>query len=79
MQAILFWVVDNFLKQSIRSSKKIYVSTEDAQVKYFRSSDQIKCYNRIEKGEESDVLSAEEDCELRYRNSDPTERLISPK
>ncbi|XP_025108725.1 store-operated calcium entry regulator STIMATE-like isoform X2 [Pomacea canaliculata] len=77
VNAILFWVVDNFLKRSIRQSKTIYVTSEESRVKYFRSSDNVKCYNRIEKGEESDILSAEEDFEVRQRNNDPSERLIS--
>ena len=79
LQAILFWVVDNFLKRSIQQSKTMYVNCQEPRVKYFRSSDQVKCYNRIEKGEESDVLSAEEDGDPRHRNNDPSERLISAK
>lgn len=80
VNAILFWVVDNFLKRSIRQTNAIYVTNEEPKVKYFRSSDQVKCYNRIERGEESDVLSAEEDGEtMRHRNNDPSERLISAK
>ncbi|KAK7102874.1 hypothetical protein V1264_021033 [Littorina saxatilis] len=79
VNAILFWVVDNFLKRSITQTKTMYVSSEDHKVKYFRSSDQVKCYNRIEKIEESDVLSAEEDGDVRQRHYDPSERLISVK
>ena len=79
LQAILFWVVDNFLKRSIQQSKTMYVNCQEPRVKYFHSSDQVKCYNRIEKGEESDVLSAEEDGDPRHQNNDPSERLISAK
>lgn len=81
VNAILFWVVDNFLKRSIRQSKTIYVNCQEStRVKYFRNSDQVKCYNRIEKGEESDIQSAEEDGgEARNRTNDPSERLISVK
>ncbi|KAL8585536.1 hypothetical protein ACOMHN_049291 [Nucella lapillus] len=87
VNAILFWVVDNFLKRSIRQSKTIYVNCQESststststRVKFFRNTDQVKCYNRIEKGEESDIPSAEEDGDARHRNNDPSERLITVK
>lgn len=82
VNAILFWVVDNFLKRSIQAPKTIYVNTDDSRdtrVKYFRGSDEIKCYSRIEKGDESDILSAEEDGDIRHRHNDPSERLIPVK
>ncbi|XP_076447192.1 store-operated calcium entry regulator STIMATE-like [Babylonia areolata] len=79
VNAILFWVVDNFLKRSIRQSKTIYVNCQEPRVKYFRNTDQVKCYKRIEKGEESDAQSAEEDGDTRSRHNDPSERLIAAK
>ncbi len=63
-QAIIFWIVDNFLKQSIQNTKHVYIDSDDTSVKYFKSADRVRCYNRIEKAEdfESDMLlSTDED------------------
>ncbi|ESO91322.1 hypothetical protein LOTGIDRAFT_182597 [Lottia gigantea] len=79
INAFIFWVVDNFLKRSIQSAKTIYVNSEESSVKFFKSSERVKCYNRIEKTEESDVfMSADEDVDLRQRTGDMEERLIQP-
>ena len=79
LQAFIFWVVDNFLKQRTRNTKTIYVNDNDASVRYSRSEDTAKLYNRIEKVEEGDsdiLMSNDDDGDTRHRRTD-TERLIT--
>ncbi|XP_041347484.1 store-operated calcium entry regulator STIMATE-like [Gigantopelta aegis] len=79
INAFIFWVVDNFLKKSIQNSKTIYVNDNDTSVKYYKTSERVKCYNRIEQadGFESDILlSADEETEARHRNADATQLLL---
>ncbi|GFR84327.1 store-operated calcium entry regulator STIMATE [Elysia marginata] len=75
VNAIVFWVVDNFLKQSLQSTKTIYISSvpPEGKVKYFHNLDSVKCYSRIEASETDCemILSGEEDVEFRRRGSDP--------
>ncbi|XP_035824364.1 store-operated calcium entry regulator STIMATE [Aplysia californica] len=80
VNAIVFWVVDNFLKHSIQSAKTIYIDTApEGRVKYFHNTDSVKCYSRIEKNDEADcdmLLSTDDDGDVRHRPTDPSERLI---
>ena len=74
----MFWVVDNFLKQSIQGTKTIYVSSEvEGKVKYFHNLEAVKCYSRIEANEpDCDlILSGEEDVEFRHRSSDTLDKF----
>ena len=71
--------MDNFLKQRTRNTKTIYVNDNDASVRYSRSEDTAKLYNRIEKVEEGDsdiLMSNDDDGDTRHRRTD-TERLIT--
>lgn len=79
-QAIVFWVVDNFLKQSIQNTKSIYInSNHEGRVKYFHNTDSLKCYSRIERTEDPDcdmLLSADDEGEMRQRPPDPPVRRV---
>ncbi|XP_021339628.1 store-operated calcium entry regulator STIMATE-like [Mizuhopecten yessoensis] len=80
VNAFIFWVVDNFLKREMKGTKRIYVSDNDPSVKFYKMTEQVRCYNRIEKAEdfiESDLLvSTDEEGDAR-RRLDGTERLIA--
>ncbi|XP_060064639.1 store-operated calcium entry regulator STIMATE-like [Ylistrum balloti] len=80
VNAFIFWVVDNFLKREMKGTKKIYLSDNDPSVKFYKTTEQVRCYNRIEKAEdfiESDLLvSTDEEGDARQR-VDGTERLIT--
>ncbi|KAK0049864.1 transmembrane protein 110 [Biomphalaria pfeifferi] len=72
VNAIVFWVVDNFLKHSIQNSKTIYVnSSAEGKVKYFHNSDTVRCYSRIEKSDDPDcdLLLSSEESDVRPRNT----------
>ena len=74
----MFWVTDNFLKQSLQSTKTLYISSmPEGKVKYFHNLDSVQCYSRIEANEpDCDmILSGEEDVEFRRRSSDPMEKF----
>ncbi|BFZ08225.1 hypothetical protein BsWGS_11264 [Bradybaena similaris] len=79
VNAIVFWVVDNFLKQSIQNTKSIYINTaNEGRVKYFHNSDSLKCYSRIEPTEDPDcdmLLSAEDDLDARHRTTESLDRF----
>lgn len=81
VNAFIFWVVDNFLKRKIKGTKTIYVSDIDTTVKYSKTKDEARCYNRIEKTEdyfESDILaSTDDEPDLRFRCTDGTEKLLA--
>lgn len=74
-------MVDNFLKRKSKNTKTIYVSDNDHSVRYNRSEDTARLYNRIDKVEDadSDIILTDEDGELRQRrnDSDSVELLIS--
>lgn len=74
-------MVDNFLKRKIKGTKTIYVSDIDTTVKYSKTKDEARCYNRIEKTEdyfESDILaSTDDEPDLRFRCTDGTEKLLA--
>ncbi|KAH9503762.1 hypothetical protein Btru_066570 [Bulinus truncatus] len=72
VNAIVFWVVDNFLKHSIQNSKTIYVnSASEGKVKYFHNSDTVRCYSRIERTDDPDcdLLLSSEESEVRPRST----------
>ncbi|XP_046370457.1 store-operated calcium entry regulator STIMATE-like [Haliotis rufescens] len=79
VNAFIFWIVDNFLKQSIQNTKHVYVNSDETSVKYFKGSERVRCYNRIEKAEdfESDMLlSTDEDGDTRQRSLDSSISLL---
>ena len=81
LQAFIFWVVDNFLKRKFKGTKTIYVSENDPSVKYSKTRDEVRCYNRIERAEdmESDLLgSTDEEFDIRHRAAaDGTQKLLA--
>lgn len=81
VNAFIFWVVDNFLKQRPKNTKTIYVNDSDQSVRYNRSEDTAKLYNRIEKVDDGDsdiLMSADDDGDARHRrlSENDMERLI---
>lgn len=81
VNAFIFWVVDNFLKQRPKNTKTIYVNDSDQSVRYNRSEDTAKLYNRIEKVEDGDsdiLMSTDDDGDARHRrlSENDMERLI---
>ena len=73
--------MDNFLKQRPKNTKTIYVNDSDQSVRYNRSEDTAKLYNRIEKVEDGDsdiLMSTDDDGDARHRrlSENDMERLI---
>ena len=73
--------MDNFLKQRPKNTKTIYVNDSDQSVRYNRSEDTAKLYNRIEKVDDGDsdiLMSADDDGDARHRrlSENDMERLI---
>lgn len=79
LQAFIFWVVDNFLKRRTKNTKTIYVNGDDSSVRYNRTADTARLYNRIERLEDgdSDIILTDEDQDLRQRRNDGTDLLIT--
>lgn len=77
-QAFIFWVVDNFLKRHTKHTKTVYVNGDDHSVRYSRTADTARLYNRIERIDDgdSDIILTDDDPDLRRRN-DSTDMLIS--
>ena len=76
-QALIFWVVDNFLKKKAFKKPKATVSTtENNGVKYFRNLDKVKYFTGAKKPEDSEsdiLLSLDEDSEgggAKYRGAE---------
>ncbi|XP_014777945.1 store-operated calcium entry regulator STIMATE isoform X1 [Octopus bimaculoides] len=63
VNALIFWVVDNFLKRQIRETKTLSINSNDVSVKYFRNNDRLKYYNHLEKAEdfETNMLLMEDE------------------
>lgn len=78
-QAFIFWVVDNFLKRRTKDTKTIYVNGDDNSVRYNRTADTARLYNRIERLEDgdSDIILTDEDQDLRQRRNDGTDLLLT--
>jgi len=72
-------VVDNFLKMSTKNQKTIYVNGDDHTVRYNRSADTARLYDRIERLEDgdSDIILTDEDQDVRLRRGDGSDLLIS--
>ena len=73
--------MDNFLKQTPKNTKTIYVNDNDQSVRYNRSEDTAKLYNRIERADDGDsdiLMSADDDGDTRHRrlSENDMERLI---
>ena len=73
--------MDNFLKQTPKNTKTIYVNDNDQSVRYNRSEDTAKLYNRIERVDDGDsdiLMSADDDGDTRHRrlSENDMERLI---
>ena len=73
--------MDNFLKQRPKNTKTIYVNDSDQSVRYNRTEDTAKLYNRIEKVDDGDsdiLMSADDDGDARHRrlSENDMERLI---
>ncbi|KAK3102134.1 hypothetical protein FSP39_009072 [Pinctada imbricata] len=81
VNAFIFWVVDNFLKGKFKGTKTIYVSENDPSVKYSKTRDEVRYYNRIERAEdlESDLIgSTDEEFDLRHRAAvEGTQKLLA--
>ncbi|RUS84434.1 hypothetical protein EGW08_007818 [Elysia chlorotica] len=57
VNALVFWVTDNFLKQSLAAPKTMYVTSgQEGGARYFHQLGSVKCYSRIE--------ACEADCDL---------------